>query len=260
MEKVYYTFEMLRVKKKSKKTYIPSRKTILATLAFIVASGGAYEGYSLYKGDIFTGVKLAHMTRMIDGDTFEVENGERVRLASINAPEQGECYAKEASEALENLLKGKTLRLQTDVEDKDNFGRSVRYVTVLNDVGDNIVVNRYMVENGYAKYASSKNILLKTEIVKAESRAQAENVGLWKDCPQDVARTTARRQELNVLPSDPKCVIKGNISSIGLGKIYILPHCANYGTAKIDPAKGEAYFCTEEEAEKNGFKKADGCR
>jgi micrococcal nuclease len=50
-----------------------------------------------------------------------------------------------------------------------------------------------------------------------------------------------------------KCNIKGNISSSG-GKVYHVPGGAMYDKTIIDTSKGEKYFCTKEEAEKEGFR------
>jgi len=60
-------------------------------------------------------------------------------------------------------------------------------------------------------------------------------------------------------PSDPECIIKGNISEKGYGKTYLIPGCDNYKNVKIDQRKGEKYFCTEEEAFEAGFRKATNC-
>ena len=48
------------------------------------------------------------------------------------------------------------------------------------------------------------------------------------------------------------CTIKGNISDAGR-KFYILPGDSRYDLAIVDPAKGEAWFCTADEAARNGF-------
>ena len=53
----------------------------------------------------------------------------------------------------------------------------------------------------------------------------------------------------------PGCLIKGNISSSG-EKIYHLPGQRNYEATIIDPAKGERWFCTEDEAVANGWRKS----
>lgn len=50
-------------------------------------------------------------------------------------------------------------------------------------------------------------------------------------------------------------LIKGNITTEGK-KQYEVPTSADYGTAQIDPTKGEAYFCSEDDAKAAGFKRA----
>ena len=49
------------------------------------------------------------VTRVIDGDTIEINNSYKIRLSGINTPEIGECYYQEAKEFLSKL----TLELQT---------------------------------------------------------------------------------------------------------------------------------------------------
>lgn len=54
----------------------------------------------------------------------------------------------------------------------------------------------------------------------------------------------------------PGCTIKGNIS-ISTGKnLYHLPGMEDYESTRIDPAKGERWFCTESETIANGWRKA----
>lgn len=53
----------------------------------------------------------------------------------------------------------------------------------------------------------------------------------------------------------PDCVIKGNVARTG-ERIYHLPGQQFYGKTQITPGKGEAWFCTEEEARANGWRKA----
>lgn len=56
-------------------------------------------------------------------------------------------------------------------------------------------------------------------------------------------------------PGEAPCLdIKGNISATG-EKIYHMAGQANYMNTNIDK-EGEAYFCTEEEAQEAGFRKA----
>jgi len=51
----------------------------------------------------------------------------------------------------------------------------------------------------------------------------------------------------------PGCEIKGNINSQGV-KIYHDHNSRSYSATKIDPSKGERWFCTAEEAVANGWR------
>lgn len=58
-------------------------------------------------------------------------------------------------------------------------------------------------------------------------------------------------------PEPPCEVIKGNISRDGR-KLYHAPGMPNYDQVKIDEAAGEAFFCSIEEAEAEGWTRAGG--
>lgn len=54
----------------------------------------------------------------------------------------------------------------------------------------------------------------------------------------------------------PDCYIKGNISLRTGERIYHLPDQQHYEEAEIDPGKGERWFCAEDEARANGWRKS----
>ena len=60
------------------------------------------------------------------------------------------------------------------------------------------------------------------------------------------------RGPLPVQPQSGSCLIKGNISENG--RIYHVPGSRYYERTKIDEAKGERWFCTEEEARAAGWR------
>ena len=76
----------------------------------------------------------AVVARVIDGDTIELADGERVRLIGVDAPEMGffggvyEPGATEATEFVRSLVYGETVWLEPDGNDSDAFGRLRRYV------------------------------------------------------------------------------------------------------------------------------------
>jgi hypothetical protein len=58
------------------------------------------------------------------------------------------------------------------------------------------------------------------------------------------------------LSPKPECAIKGNISFRNGERIYHLPNQRYYNKTIITPEKGERWFCTEAEAQANGWRKS----
>jgi endonuclease YncB( thermonuclease family) len=98
-----------------------------------------------------------YVTRVIDGDTFELESGEIVRLLCVNAPEKGERGYEEAKEFLSSLILDKKVLMKADLTDKDKYSRLLRYVLVEDVVGNILLVNRELVNYGHAKIYSYGN-------------------------------------------------------------------------------------------------------
>ena len=86
--------------------------------------------------------------RVIDGDTFVTNKGDKVRMIGIDAPELPSLDGIKSKMYLYELIKGKTITLQKDnySHDKDKYGRLLRYV-YLNGQD----VNLLMLKQGYAK-------------------------------------------------------------------------------------------------------------
>ena len=91
----------------------------------------------------------AKVTRIIDGDTFVIDTGDKVRLICIDAPELGKKTAEASISYLAKMVLSREVRLEKDVNDKDQYGRLLRYVYV--EKGNvTTFVNGEMVKNGYA--------------------------------------------------------------------------------------------------------------
>ncbi len=125
------------------------------------------------------------VTRVIDGDTIEIETGDRVRYIGMNTPETVdperpiECFGKEASAYNHKLVAGKKVRLVSDVTDKDKYGRLLRYVYL----EDGTFVNLKLVEDGYANVMTiPPNVAKAEEFRKAEQSARDAALGLWMSC------------------------------------------------------------------------------
>ena len=65
-----------------------------------------------------------------DGDTFELQNGVRVRMMGINAPDRGEKKENEATKKLSDLVEDKKVWLEYDRYQDDKNGRVLAWVWV----------------------------------------------------------------------------------------------------------------------------------
>ncbi len=85
--------------------------------------------------------------KVIDGDTIEVDGGERVRYLGVDAPELGEPLYEEAKEFQEKVVLGSYVRIEACKEEpRDGYGRTLAFVHKGNvDVGEQLL--RY----GYAR-------------------------------------------------------------------------------------------------------------
>ncbi len=116
--------------------------------------------------------------RVIDGDTIELANGQIVRFVGVNAPNNGEPYEEEATEANAKLIQGKTVTLEYDTYASDRFGRVLAYPFVN---GKNVVVE--LVRQGLAKvtiYEDRRKLKYEDELLKAQEEAKSKKKGLWK--------------------------------------------------------------------------------
>jgi len=227
---------------------------ILTTIAIILGVTGGYFFRQIPEpiGDDWVMVE-----RVIDGDTFDITGGERVRLIGVDSPEQGRCYYRESKEELKKLIEGKFVRLEKDIQDKGIYGRILRYAILEIEGEDNILINDWLVREGLAfDISDPPNHKYRDLLRGAGEVAKRGNVGLWKEC--EYLKSYDPQKKFSE-PSDPNCTIKGNLSEKGYGKIYSVKGCPNYGNIKIDLSIGEMYFCTEQEAIDAGFKKSGEC-
>lgn len=116
--------------------------------------------------------------RVIDGDTIELANGQIVRFVGVNAPNNGEPFEEEATEANAKLVQGKTVELVYDAYTSDRFGRVLAYPFV---DGKNVVVE--LARMGYVKvtiYEDRRKLKYQDELLKAQEEAKKSKRGIWK--------------------------------------------------------------------------------
>lgn len=135
--------------------------------------------------------------RVYDGDTLQLENGDKVRLLGINTPEiesprkSGEPGGEEARVWLQNRLNGQSVRLEDDSEARDHYGRRLAHVYV--DGGEHI--NLSLVRQGLAFVdIHPPNVKHAALLLEAERQAEKARLGLWQR-PEYAVRALAEIRE-----------------------------------------------------------------
>ena len=189
--------------------------------------------------------------QVIDGDTLDV-GGVRVRLHAIDAPELDQvCLAgsrevpcgRWVRDAVKVRYAGRVA--SCTALDTDRYGRTVARCTV-----DGQDIGGMLVSDGlafaYLKYGR--------DYAPHQARAAANARGLH--AMQVQSPEQFRRERTATAEAPDGCPIKGNISDNG--RIYHKPGQAFYDRTRIDPARGERWFCSEAEAQAAGWRAARG--
>lgn len=178
-----------------------------------------------------------------------------MRLFGVDAPELSQtCDAgtsrvacgQFAARWLRTRVEGRTLRCAA--VEWDRYGRVVARCSIEGtDLGQTLVEAGWA--TAYRKYSSV--------YVPAEDRARAARRGIWAfgfERPD-----THRRARMALIspqaPPDPRCLVKGNVSSKGV-RIYHLPGSRDYPAVRISSAKGERWFCSASDATAAGWRPA----
>ncbi len=195
---------------------------------------------------------VAGTASVIDGDTIEV-HGQRIRLHGIDAPESRQLCRLDGKpwqcgKDAANALADKIARRLVTCEDlgRDRYKRIIARCTV---AGEDL--GQWMVAQGWAVayYLSSY------EYSRAEHRAESARRGIWAG---EFMKPWEWRRGKRLAANDNtpgQCRIKGNINRKG-ERIYYLPGGKWYDRTRIDPAKGERWFCSEAEARAVGWRRA----
>lgn len=141
------------------------------------------------------------VTKIFDGDTFETETGEKVRLIGINTPEISDIFGQEAKQHLADLIDGKIIDLQTDnlSNDRDRYSRLLRYVIL-----DGIDINKRMISDGFAFAYLKYHFEKANDYKKAQLTASEENKGMWGNENKDEVIKQQENKEVAKQPLSSK--------------------------------------------------------
>lgn len=122
------------------------------------------------------------MAQVLDGDTVLLEDGRKVRLLGIDAPElekegkPAEFLAHKAKAALKELAQGKKVRLEYDELKYDRYGRTLAHLFL----PDGTHLNRELVRRGLARvYVIPPNLRYRSELLAAQREALQGERGIW---------------------------------------------------------------------------------
>ncbi len=112
--------------------------------------------------------------RIIDGDTFMMSDGAKIRLSGIDTPEQGESLYAAAAEFLGRLILNKQVTVRPTAG-QDRYGRQLAEVFL-----DTIDVGARILRAGLGYlYLFDDNAYLRDRYLKLQILALEERLGIW---------------------------------------------------------------------------------
>ena len=178
----------------------------LVPLRFVSESLGSVVGWAdKSKTVIISSAKMkkAVVTKVVDGDTIDVkfEDGtvERVRLIGVDTPESVHPDADRNSEEgtvtsdyTKKQLLNKSVLLEFDVGERDQYGRLLAYVYL-----NNLMYNAQLAMEGYAQQVTYQpNVRWEALFKHQVQDARANDRGLWAYDGVDGAKLTGTTGKL----------------------------------------------------------------
>ena len=125
--------------------------------------------------------------RTVDGDTIEIlldGAKEKLRFIGIDTPEsvasdpsRNVPYGKVAAEFTKEKLEGQTIRLEFDVQERDQYGRLLAYVYI-----DDMMFNKMLLDEGHASVLTTPpNVKYVEVFTAAQKNARDAGRGQWNN-------------------------------------------------------------------------------
>ena len=159
-------------------------------------SGDTPKGADQKAADASDVAEWHNVSRVVDGDTLVLDDGTKIRLIGIDAPESSENDKLEkdaertqrdketlkrlgakSTEYLNGICKDKKVRLEYDVDRKDRYGRTLAYLYL----EDGMSINAQMIKAGFAHAYTSFPFKYMKEYRNLEAFARAAKKGLWAE-------------------------------------------------------------------------------
>lgn len=118
------------------------------------------------------------VTRVIDGDTMELNGEEKLRLLGIDTPEHGEPFFDDAKNFLINMVLNQQVRIETGHNKRDDYGRLLGWVYI-----DTILINAEVLKQGLGRmylFPDNRNEPARIDrLYTAQRAAMADQIGIW---------------------------------------------------------------------------------
>jgi micrococcal nuclease len=170
------------------------------------------------------------VTKVIDGSTVVLENGDTVHYLGISTPrlKKGEggpqFYAREALKQNKTMVLGKKVRLEFDVDRKDAEGRLLAYVYV-----KTLFVNAELVRLGCARAdIHPPDIKHKDLLLDYQKEAAGRYAGLWQEAKRETEPYYVGNKRSHVfhrpscplsdrVPEKSRIIFRSRADAIGIG-------------------------------------------
>ena len=152
---------------------------LTAVIALVTLILGFFSGnyYSQQKQSSL--IMKATVTRIIDGDNLELDNGKSIRLYGINCPEKNQKFSKEAIDLSTKLALNQQITIDYQPNyTKDRWNRLLGYVFI-----DDTFLNEELIRQGYCEvtiYSKRAKLKYQEELISAQDQAKQEKFGRWK--------------------------------------------------------------------------------
>ncbi|MFM7056973.1 MAG: thermonuclease family protein [Planctomycetota bacterium] len=154
--------------------------TALTIVAILAVARFALPAAVSDPGDVIS--ETADVRKVIDGDTFELTDGRRVRLLGIDAPEiaspehPGEACADDSTQWLRRHIESRSVHLQ--ITGVDRYGRTLAWVYAT----DGTLVNLDSLSQGMSRLLDAFGLPadLEPSLRQASSEARILRRGIWK--------------------------------------------------------------------------------
>lgn len=142
------------------------------------------------------------VSRVLDGDTIVLDNGETVRLIGVDAPETHhpeipvQRFGEEATEFLRRFAEGFECKLEYEPDNiRDQYERLLAYVFV-----EGRLANAEIIQRGYAYAYTRFPFHRQTEFINLEREARNRQYGLWSLSIRDgrIANLVKRYESLSI--------------------------------------------------------------